>query len=346
MRIGITYDLKEAWVSRGYAPEEVAEFDGIATVEGIEAALAGMGHLPERIGGLEELMAALGRGRRWDLVFNIAEGMYGFGREAAIPAILDHHRIPYTFSEPLALAVTLHKATAKRLVRDAGLNTPRFALVQSLGDMANLDLELPVFAKPVAEGTGKGVGADSFIADARKLEEVCRVLLSAHRQPVLVEEFLPGREFTVGVAGTGASARVLGVMEVRVDAGSEGGNYGYETKAHYENRVGYALVQGPEAEACATLTLDAWRTLGCRDGGRVDLRMDREERPAFIEVNPLPGLHPVDSDLPILCRLGGMPYEALIGEIVTGAIERVVLPVAVTDVPTEAAPTVVAGSAA
>jgi len=323
MKIGITYDLKEAWIARGYAAEEVAEFDSPVTVQAIEGAIAAMGHTPERIGGLEELMAALAQGRRWDLVFNIAEGLYGFGREAVIPALLDAYRIPYTFSEPLALTVTLHKATAKRVIRDSGLNTPRFALIHSLGDLDNLNLAFPVFAKPVAEGTGKGVGAHSFITDAAGLRASCAALLTNHRQAVLVEEFLPGREFTVGLAGTGQDARVLGVMEVLVEDGSLGGNYGYETKAHYEDRVRYTLASGPEAEDCAKLALDSWRALDCRDGGRVDVRMDREGKAAFIEVNPLPGLHPIDSDLPILCRLGGMGYNELLAAIIESALERV-----------------------
>ncbi|MBU1004052.1 MAG: D-alanine--D-alanine ligase [Proteobacteria bacterium] len=322
MIIGITYDLKEAWASRGYSCEEVAEFDSPVTVQAIEDALRDMGHQPERIGGLDELMAALCAGKRWDMVFNIAEGMYGFGREAVIPALLESHRIPCTFSDPLVMAVTLHKATAKRVVRDCGLNTARFAVVETPADLEDVSLEYPVFSKPVAEGTGKGVGVHSFSTTPAELDRACRALLAAHRQPVLVEEFLPGREFTVGIVGTGRSARVVGVMEVLVDSAFDGGNYGYENKANYEDRVSYVLASGREAEASADLALRSWRALDCRDGGRVDIRMDGRGLPAFIEVNPLPGLHPVDSDLPILCGLAGISYPTLIQDIVLSAIER------------------------
>ncbi|BBD08089.1 D-alanine--D-alanine ligase family protein [Desulfovibrio ferrophilus] len=323
MRIGITYDLKEAWLSSGYSLEETAEFDSLETVQAIENALRSMGHQPVRIGGLDDLMTALCRGRSWDMVFNIAEGMHGFGRESAIPAILDARQIPYTFSDPLVLAVSLHKATAKRVVRDCGLKTPRFIVVETPLDLENAGLNYPVFAKPIAEGTGKGVDGQSFIKTPEELEATCRVLLAKHRQPVLVEEFLPGREFTVGIVGTGRNARVVGVMEVLVDSAYEGGNYGYENKAKYEDRVSYVLASGDEAEASAQLALDSWLALGCRDGGRVDVRMDSSDRPAFIEVNPLPGLHPVDSDLPILCGLIGVSYDSLIEQIVNSALDRV-----------------------
>jgi D-alanine-D-alanine ligase len=147
-------------------------------------------------------------------------------------------------------------------------------------------------------------------------------LLTRYRQPVLVESFLPGREFTVGVVGTGRHARALAVMEVVLREGAEAGAYSYENKEHYESNVLYRLADDEEAGRAAATALEVWQALDCRDGGRVDLRSDADGRPQFLEVNPLAGLNPVRSDLPIMCRLAGIGYDELIREILDSAIER------------------------
>src|SRR4051794_13652496 len=157
MRIGITYDLREAYLAMGYGEEETAELDRESTIESIETTLQSLGHETERIGHAMQLASRLVRGQRWDLVFNIAEGIHGIGREAQVPALLDLYQIPYTFSDPLVMALTLHKGMTKRVVRDAGVPTPDFAVVENEGDAARVTLPLPLFVKPVAEGTGKGV---------------------------------------------------------------------------------------------------------------------------------------------------------------------------------------------
>ncbi|WP_462327401.1 D-alanine--D-alanine ligase family protein [Desulfobaculum sp.] len=322
MNIGMTYDLRSDYLARGYSLDETAEFDSLRTIEGIESVLIAAGHAVERIGGIDALVERLSGGRRWDLVFNIAEGLYGFGREAAIPALLEAWRIPCTFSDSLTLAVCLHKATTKRLVRDAGIPTPDFRVVEHLGDVDGFSLEFPVFAKPVAEGTSKGVTGASLVEDERALRRVCESLLMRHAQPVLVERYLPGREFTVGILGSGGSARVLGVMEVVADGGGVGAVYSYAAKQEYEERVSYHLALDREARASAELAMQAWAALGCRDAGRVDVRLDARGVPMFIEANPLPGLNPDDSDLPIICRLAGISYSDLITGIVQLALKR------------------------
>lgn len=326
MKVGLTYNLRQDYLAMGYSDAETAEFDSPVTVDGIESALRHMGFATERIGGLERLAEALTAGRRWDLVFNIAEGLHGFGREAQVPALLDAWRIPYTFSDPLVLSLTLHKGLTKRVVRDLGLNTPDFALVEEPGDLAGINLPFPLFAKPVAEGTSKGVTGASWIKTPEELDRVCRALLREFRQPVLVETYLPGREFTVGVVGAGRASRVLGVAEVHLGAKAEQGVYSYDNKEHYEDRVTYSLARDAEAEAAADLALAAWRGLSCRDGGRVDVRLDAAGRASFIEVNPLPGLNPERSDLPLLCGLAGITYRELLGMIVDSALDRAGLP--------------------
>ena len=322
MTIGITYDLRHEYLAAGYSEEETAEFDRLDTIETLEATLNGFGCETERIGNVRQLASRLAQGARWDLVFNIAEGLHGVAREAQVPALLDAFAIPYTFSDPMVLALSLHKGMTKRVVRTMGIATPDFAIIETEADIARVDLPWPLFVKPIAEGTSKGISGASKVDSRAGLETACKVLLQQFRQPVLVETFLPGRELTVGIVGTGAQAKALGVMEVSLQADAEPNVYSYANKALYETRVHYDVVGGSLAQAATDLSLRVWRGLGCRDGGRVDLRCDTQGMPCFLEINPLPGLNREHSDLPILCRLLSIPYETLIRTILSSAKQR------------------------
>lgn len=323
MRIGFTYDLRDDYLAKGFSEEQAAEFDRPDTIEAIEAALRSLGHEVVRIGALAPLMRRLLDGERWDLVFNIAEGVRGPGREAQVPALLDAWDIPYTFSDPLVSALTLHKAMTKRVVRDAGIATPDFRLVATQSDVEAIDLDPPLFAKPVAEGTSKGIGPGSMIHSRDQLHAACTRLLAGFGQPVLVESYLPGREFTVGLLGSGAEARVLGALEVTLTDRAEPGVYSWLNKEEYDTHVVYRLADDATARLAGETALAAWRVLGCRDGGRVDFRCDADGVPRFMEVNPLPGLNPVRSDLAILARQAGWSFERLVGAIVASALGRV-----------------------
>jgi D-alanine-D-alanine ligase len=323
MLIAITYDLRQDYLDAGFGEEETAEFDRPDTIDAIETTLRELGHETDCIGRVTSLVERLARGDRWDLVFNIAEGLRGIGREAQVPALLDAYDIPYTFSDPLVCALTLHKGMTKRVVRDLKLPTPNFAEVQREEDIDRVILPFPLFAKPIAEGTSKGISAASKIADRFELEQVCKRLLREFRQPVLIEEFLPGREFTVGMVGTGDAAEVVAVMEVVLLANADQAAYSYANKARYEDRVKYVLVKGEIADEARQVALGVWRGLGCRDGGRIDVRADARGRLSFIEVNPLPGIHPQHSDLPIMATLAGWTYTQLIARIVESATKRV-----------------------
>jgi D-alanine-D-alanine ligase len=323
MLVGVTYDLRSDYLAEGYSEEETAEFDSPATIQALEDAIAACGHRVRRIGNVRRLVERLAAGERWDLVFNFAEGINGIGREAQVPAILDAYGIAYTFSDPVVMGLTLHKGLTKRVVRDAGVPTPDFAVVEGAADIARIALPFPLFAKPIAEGTGKGVSPASRIADRRRLGAVCRDLLKRFDQPVLVETFLPGREFTVGVLGTGDQAVAIGALEVILKDNAEEGVYSYRNKEECEERVIYRLAGDAQAHEASAVALAAWRALGCRDAGRVDLRADAAGRINFIEVNPLAGLHPTHSDLPILWRQAGGQYGDLIRRIVDSAAARV-----------------------
>ncbi|HPE45476.1 MAG TPA: D-alanine--D-alanine ligase, partial [Deltaproteobacteria bacterium] len=239
-------------------------------------------------------------------------------------ALLDAYRIPYTFSDPLVLALTLHKGLTKTVIRAAGIPTADFAVIEDPADLQSLDLPPPLFAKPVAEGTGKGISESSRVDTHEQLSLLCTKLMHEFRQPVLVETYLPGREFTAGIVGTDNDAAVIGVMEVLFRNHHEGEKiYSYHSKSNYEELIDYVIPEREVVQACSDLALAAWRTLGCRDGGRVDIRMDSLDRPNFIEVNPLAGLNPVHSDLPIICRLLGIPFQDLIARILDSAMQRI-----------------------
>jgi D-alanine-D-alanine ligase len=289
--------------------------------------LQAQGHSTERVGNIQQLVPALAKGQRWDLVFNIAEGWHGLAREAQIPALLDAYRIPYTFSDPLTMALTLDKAMAKCVVRDHGIKTAPFAVVTTDADLAEIEhaISWPVFAKPLAEGTSKGINSASYVDSLPALHTVCQPLWQQFRQPVLVENYLSGREFTVGILGTGANAQVIGIMEIHFKQAAEAGGYSFSNKAFYKDRIEYQLVQDAEAQRAAATALQAWRVLRCRDGGRVDLRSDHQGEPHFLEVNPIAGLHPEHSDLVILARLQGIAYTDLLAHIITTCRQRLAL---------------------
>lgn len=323
MKVGITYNLRTDYLRKGFTKEDVAEFDTEDTIQAIEDALRELGYETERIGGLEELIGKLIAGRRVDLVFNICEGMYGIGREAQVPAILDAYRVPYTFSDAAVLAVALHKGLTKRIVRDLGVATAGFAIVETEADLEQIGLPFPLFAKPVAEGTGKGIGGSSKIRDLKALQQITGELLKKFGQPVLVEEFLAGREFTVGVVGTGKNAKVIGAMEVVFIQDAAQGIYSYESKANYEKLVEYRKVEPDMLSVIEADALKIWRGLGCRDAGRIDFRMDEAGRLNFMEINPLAGLNATHSDLPIICKMYGIPFRELIRAIMDSAVERI-----------------------
>jgi D-alanine-D-alanine ligase len=324
MLIGLTYDLRADYLAAGFSENETAEFDRPDTISSLESALHVLGHQTARIGHARALIRRLASGERWDLVFNIAEGLRGPAREAQIPAILDVYEIPYTFSDPLVMALSLHKGMTKSVVRASGVPTADFYVVHSLDDLPDMRLEYPLFAKPIAEGTGKGVTPASKVTSSDQLTSACSDLLEKFSQPVLLESYLPGREFTVGIVGQGASTRALGTLEIVLLDNAEPEVYSYVNKERCEELVEYRHVPSsdPVVRECEHIACEAWKAIGARDAGRIDLRCDAHGQPNFIEVNPLAGLHPEHSDLPMLCMRIGMPYQSLVECIVNSAATR------------------------
>jgi D-alanine-D-alanine ligase len=322
MRIGVTYDLRADYLAMGYGEEETAEFDSEITIEAICSALNAIGLTPVRIGGVKNLIAKLAKGERYDAVFNFCEGFRGAAREAQVPAILDAFDIPHVFSDALTMALSLDKGMAKRVVRDAGVPTVDFRVIEKLSDVKKVDLPFPLFLKPVQEGSGKGIGADSKVENARDLRRVAGALLTKFNQPVLVETFLPGREFTVGIIGTGEDATVLGVSEIVPIENWVGDGYGYENKEYSDDKVSIVEADPDNSKAAGEVALAAWRALRCRDGGRIDVRCDAQGRHHFIEVNPLAGLRPDYSDLCLIAQRRGITHPQLIAKIMAAFFKR------------------------
>jgi D-alanine-D-alanine ligase len=323
VEIGIAYDLP-AENGDGCGPDDrFEEYDSPSTIDAVAAALEACGYRTRKLGGGRALLREL-LDRPPGLVFNMAEGAGSRSREAQVPAVCELLGVPYTHSDPLTLAASLDKAVAKSLVAAAGISTPRWRVVEHARDQVGL--AFPVLAKPLAEGSSMGIRLTSRAEDPVELREQLERLIRDYGQPVLVEEFCPGPEITVGILGAGAGATVLGVMEVvPLMVPVEQFIYSLEIKRTGEPFVEYHVPpRRPQAliDRAAAVALGSYRALGCRDVARVDLRLDADGEPNFLEANPLPGLRPAWGDLVILAGRCDVQFEELIGRIVTCARER------------------------
>ena len=298
MRIGLTYNLKPA----NAVGDRFEEFDSEETIAALEGALRNRGHEPVRLGWGQELFDKL-PSTKVDGVFNLAEGIGGRGRESQVPALLEMLGIPCTGSDPLAIGITLDKALAKLVVKAHGIPTAPWGK----------DARLPAFVKPACEGSSMGITAQSLCKTQAELDAaIARV---SQYGPVLVEEFLSGEEYTVGIIG----GEVLAAMQVVPRTPSKDFIYSIEVKRDYEALVDYKLVDDEDVKKVA---LDVWRALELRDVARVDVRRDAKGVANFVEVNPLPGVHPKNSDLVIMARAAGWTYDRLIGGIMASAERR------------------------
>lgn len=336
MRIGLAFDMKEPGGATppGLPPDRPddfeEEYDSPTTVASIQEAIAAHGHDVVRLGGGREFIEKVLK-ERLDFVFNISEGRGNYrSREGQVPSVLEMLGIPYTFSDPLTLSLSLDKPLTKRLVAASGVAVAPDWVVRNdadLGALAGRSLPFPLFVKPAYEGSSKGIRRASRIQDGEALRAVVGGMLRDYRQPVMVEGFVAGDEYTVGVLGN-EDARALGAMRIRPKAGPDPHFvYSIEVKRDWENEVAYDVPAPLEEEALRRLCEDAvkaFHAIGCRDLARVDFRV-REGVPVFLEINPLPGLSPTYGDLPILARGMGLPYPDLMGRILETAFARCAL---------------------
>jgi D-alanine-D-alanine ligase len=315
--------------------DEFAEWDSAETIDAVACALARHGEVI-RLEARDDFPERL-RAERPDIVFNIAEGLRGPNREAHVPAICEFFGVPYSGSDPFTLALCLDKARTKEILRANGVPTADWVLVRSASE---IDAALarpwrfPLFAKPVHEGSSKGITERNLAADADAFRAIVADLLERYQQPVLVEHFLPGQEFTCGVLGNGAAARVLPIVGMNFGALPAGALpiYGFEAKWLWdrpENPLDIFSCPARISDALRAeieqVVLRAYDVLGCRDWSRVDVRLDAEGRANIVEVNPLPGILPDPADnscLPKAARAAGLDYDALIGAALEAAAAR------------------------
>jgi D-alanine-D-alanine ligase len=325
LRVGITYNLKKDFSLRENQPIDfLEEFDSEETIDAIGEVLKSEGHEVIKLGGDTDLIDRL-KQSSVEIVFNIAEGLQGRNREAHIPALLEFFNIPYTGSDPLTLSLTLDKAMAKRIVMSHHVPTPRFKKVARMEDLDGLDLQYPLFVKLCYEGSSKGVRLDSKITDPHSLREKTRDLLKNYGSPLLVEEFVKGPEFTVGILGN-EDPFVLGVMQIEIKGKPpEESIYSLEIKREWEEKVRYhcpPTISQPLLKEIEQVALRSYQALECRDVSRVDIRVGEDNTPYFLEINPLPGLSPVYGDLVIMARSMGWDYARLVKTIFDSALKR------------------------
>jgi D-alanine-D-alanine ligase len=351
-RIGFAYNQKPDVIaspedaeppSLAGASDRYAEWDSAETIDAVASALSAVGDVirleadpafPERL-----------RAAAPDIVFNIAEGLHGVNREAHVPAICEFYGIPYSGSDPFTLSLCLDKARTKETLSFHGVPTAPFALARSVRDLERIAREGlshdarrtthdALFIKPVHEGSSKGITEANLVRTSQDLVSVGTRLLEEYAQPVLIEAYLPGAEFTCGVLGNGRAARVLPIVAINFASLPEGATpiYGFEAKWIWDTpdrpldifecpaRIPHSLQQRIEE-----VVLRAYDILGCRDWSRIDVRLDADGVPNIVEVNPLPGILPnpeENSCLPKAARAAGLGYDQLIQACLAAAAAR------------------------
>ncbi len=325
MRIGISYDLFDPSLAEKGPPDLYEEWDQEVTIKAIASALEKLGHEPVLLGGGRKFLDKV-LSDPPDLVFNIAEGYGTRSREAHIPAILEFLGIPYTGSEPLTLALTLDKEMTKIVVASAGVKVPASITVESLNELEKADFPLPAILKLRWEGSSMGLRRNSKVKTREEMLSVGRWLIETYGRPIMIEEFVPGKEITVAVVGNGQDARVYASLLIEhVSVPPEDFVYSLEVKHNWRDEIRYTAnpaMDEATKNALEYSALAAYRVLGCRDIARLDFRLSVDETPFFLEVNPLPGLNPTHSDLWIMIDQLGIPYHELVGEILGAATKR------------------------
>jgi len=322
-RVGLAFNLKKG-IQSGVEDME-AEYDSIDTVMAIKNALESIGCQVELLEAAHSFLDKL-REAHVDIVFNIAEGLSGRGREAHIPAILNFLGIPFTGSDETTLCIALDKALTKRLLTSFRILTPKHQLMSHEGERIRHDLKFPLIVKPNAEGSSKGISNMAVVDDMEQLKHLLERNFQMYGQPMLIEEFIPGREFTVGVIGNGSEARVFTPMEIVYKEDQDGRNiYSFEVKKDYKRYVEYVCppnLSPKLQEKLMDIASKVYRVLQCRDFARMDFRMSNDNKFYFIEINPLPGLAPGYSDYPMIAEFCGVDYNTVIKMILNSALKR------------------------
>lgn len=327
LTVGLLFNLgKYDPPEEGEPPDIHAELDGEKTILAIRDGLTSAGHEVVMIEGDEGVFSKL-REAKIDVAFNVCEGKRGQSRESHIPAILEMLGIPYTGSGVLALALSLDKPMAKRVLAYHNIPTPKFKVVPVGAKACPGRLRFPLFVKPAHEGSSMGVSPESVVRNVEELQARVAYAHKAYREPALVEEYLEGREFTLGILGNGRDTYLFPIMEINFGSCPPGHGkvYSYQFKTEWDGQEYYMCPApvGPElAGVLRRYALAAYRALNCLDVARVDIRLNARGAPHVLEVNPLPGLVPGFSDLPRMATAAGMDYNELVKAILDCALER------------------------
>ncbi|HEY3593583.1 MAG TPA: ATP-grasp domain-containing protein, partial [Polyangiaceae bacterium] len=319
LKVGFAFNIKRV---DSATHDSEAEYDSPRTIEAITRAIESYGHQVVALEATGDFPRAL-MTSGVDLVFNMAEGIRGRNREAQVPSLCELLGIPYTGSDPATLSLCLDKGLGKRILREQGIDTPGFQVLVT-GREKLRSFRYPVIVKPNAEGTSKGITHKSVVDDEAGIRAAARELIDRYDQPALVEEYISGREFTVGLLGE-RRPRVLPAMEIVFLHAVERPVYDYQCKQHWQSHVRYecpAELSKEEERAIERTARVTFMALGCRDVARVDLRLAPDGRVWVIEVNPLPGLTPDYSDLCLIANGAKIDYRTLIGEILSGGLKR------------------------
>jgi D-alanine-D-alanine ligase len=324
LRIGFTFNVKRVKPALDGTRDEEAEYDSPKTIQAVREAIEAAGHEVIDLEATADLPSLIEVAKP-DLVFNMAEGIKGRNRESQVPALLELLDIPYSGSDPAALNIALDKALAKKIVRQHGILTPNFFTMSTGKERLPRDLRFPLIVKPIAEGSSKGVHATSVVENEAELRDAAQKMIAKYAQPALVEEYIGGREFTVGMLGE-RRPKVLPLMEVVfLDSSETRPVYSFEFKQDSSSKIRYdvpAALEPSQLKGLERAARECFIALGCRDVARVDFRMDETGKIYFLECNPLPGLTPGWSDLVLISKAAGIEYNALIAEILSGAIRR------------------------
>ena len=329
MQIALTYNLKEK--DEGKPEDYYSEFDSEETISAIIAALRKKGHTVLPVNVAEHDLFSYFKKNYVDIVFNIAEGKHGRFRESEIPAVLDYLDIPYTGSSTFSLALALNKALTKKILTAENIPTPRFQVFVKGNEELHPDLRFPLIIKPNCEGSAKGISISNVVYNKGALFKKVSDIVNTYQQEALVEEFIDGKELTVGILENGKTT-VLPILEIDFSSCAKSGEYFYSWRMkEYQGDAALGLVPtfycparlDKEKEMCVKeVALKTHQALGCFDISRTDIRLGTDNVPYVLEINPLPGLNPQESNFPIMAYAAGMKYEDIIEEILMSAYKR------------------------
>ena len=322
--VGLTYDLKTDYkFKEGDPPDANAEFDHPSTIGVIAKAIEANGFRIKKIGNVSNLLEKIDR-LGVDIVFNISEGISGRNRESQVPVVLEMMGVPFVGADALTLGITLDKLTAKKIFIAENIPTPKFFEVKSADELAHSNhRRFPLIVKPRFEGSSKGLSDNSRVKNNEELKKQVERVTTFYKQPALVEEFISGQEFTVAVVGNDPP-EVMPVVQIKIDGRFKLNDKFYTFARITSDRLEYvcpARIKQRLKNKICDLALKTYLAVECRDFGRVDFRVDNNDNPYVLEINPLPSLSTEDVFM-FVAKGIGISYEDIIGKILNSALKR------------------------